>query len=122
MGGWILFFVFCIPAVIAWVRDHSSRTAITLLSIINAFLLEITSIVGLFAGIFLLLWSLIGRSKDKPEVKVVIEEKKPETTPSEPINKDSDSVDQLIKLAEMKDKGLLSEEEYEAAKQKVLNK
>ena len=117
---WLLYIVFLIPAIIAWVRDHSSRTAITILSILNAFLaIDFSSAIGLFLVLILLLWAIIGRSKEKPEVKVVVEEKKPEATPSEPIQ--TDSVKQLIKLAEMKDKGLLSEEEYEAAKQKVLN-
>ncbi len=143
---WLYILIFLIPAIIAWVRDLSSRTAITLFNI----LIGIMAIFGLgYFGMLiwfiLLLWSIIGRPKDKPEVKVIVENKEkkvPETKPSyrrlsvetakEADNKESetkpsesvkekDSVEQLIKLAEMKDKGLLSEEEYEVAKQKVLH-
>lgn len=113
---WFLYIVFLVPAIIAWIRDHSSRTAITILSILNAFLaIDFRNFIGIFLGLILLLWAIIGR---KHEGQKSVEEKNSKAAPSE----ESNNVDQLIKLAEMKDKGLLSEEEFESAKQKLFNK
>ena len=47
--------------------------------------------------------------------------KKDEQTPDEPANND-DSIEQLEKLAELKDKGVISEEEFEQKKADLLAK
>lgn len=146
MGAWILFLIFCIPAIIAWVRDHSSRTAITILSLLNALFLEVSSIFGLFFGLILLLWAIIGRSVQKPTV--VIEEKKAEekknddpslfaylkekkpdsvsvegelTSSPSPSLSNMSIAEELTKLAELKENGFLTAEEFEKTKQKLLN-
>lgn len=132
MGYLILMLVFCLPAIIAWVKNSASRTAITILSVLNALFLPVTGLFGPFLGLILLFWALIGRSYKGENDKTFVNaeqvgcKKESDATPEIgssqlEVSEDKTTVDQLIKLADMKDKGLLSEQEYEQAKRTVLN-
>lgn len=114
----ILFLIFCVPAVIAWRRNLSSRTAIVIFSILNALFAEFTSIWGLWVGVILLIWSLIGSTNEANNVTGIEQKDQPELPKEE--EEQSEFIKQLIKVAEMKEKGLLSNEEYELLKQEVL--
>lgn len=114
---YLLYLVFLLPAIIAWGRNSSSRTAITILSILNAFLaIDFRNALGIFFGLILLLWSIIGRTKERA---IIIDEKTFNKPTHESSNRD-ELLSNLSKLADMKEKGLLSEEEYEQAKKKIL--
>lgn len=115
---YLLYFVFLFPAIIAWIRNSSSRTAITILSILNAFLaIDFRNALGIFLGLILLLWAIIGRKKEK---SVIVEEKEKTNHKSTLVSSNRDELlSNLSRLADMKEKGLLSEEEYEQAKSRI---
>ncbi len=113
-----IFMMFMIPAVIAWNRNSSSRTALTICSMING-IIAVTMLSAIifciFIGFILTVWACIDR-KHEEKLGTVNADKTHNLS-----KKKEQAVDQLVKLAQMKEKGLLSEQEYEAAKQKVFN-
>ena len=107
----ILVFFYLIPSVIAFFKSHSSKIAILALNIFLGW-----TFLGWIAA---LVWSL----KNDPEKsqKIIAEAVVANTNEdnSEPIP--SSTAEELVKLAELKEKGILSEEEFQSAKSKVLN-
>lgn len=111
-----LFFLFMpalyfLPTFEAWKREQPNLTTIAL--------------VNIFLG-----WTLIGwvvsiamacSSKKPAQVEIVQAQYSSPTTTAQPIQSNS-TADELLKLASLKEKGLLTDEEFAAQKAKVLEK
>lgn len=109
-----LFFVFApalylLPTFEAWKREQPNLTTI--------------SLVNIFLG-----WTLIGwvvsiamacSSKKPAQVEIVHTQYTPAPSPSQAPR--STTADELLKLASLKEKGLLTDEEFAAQKAKVLD-
>lgn len=94
--GVLLIFVYFIPALVANNKQHPQASAITVLN--------------LFLGWTLLGWVIALVWACSKQEKVIIQNEKASLT------------DELVKLAELKDKGILTEEEFNAKKKQILEK
>lgn len=103
--------LYFLPTFEAWKREQPNLTTIAL--------------VNIFLG-----WTLIGwvvsiamacSSKKPARVEIVQTQYPSPTTTAQPIQSNS-TADELLKLASLKEKGLLTDEEFAAQKAKVLEK
>lgn len=90
--------VYFIPALVANNHQHPQTGAITILNLFLGW--------TLLGWVIALVWAC---SKQEPQ-KVVIQNEKASLT------------DELVKLAELKDKGILTEDEFNAKKKQILEK
>ena len=96
--GILLVLFYFIPAFVANEKNHPQASAITILNLFLGW--------TLLGWVIALVWAC---SKQEPQ-KVVIQNEKTSLT------------DELVKLAELKDKGILTEEEFNAKKKQILEK
>ncbi|MFD2163658.1 superinfection immunity protein [Paradesertivirga mongoliensis] len=93
-----LLLVYFVPTVMAW--GKRCQNSVLMLNLFLGW-----TIIG---WIIALIWSL---NKDAQPVKII----------NQPSPQKQTSVDQLTRLAELRDKGVLSQEEFEGQKNKILN-
>ena len=96
------FFAYCIPAFVAYGRQHTSAGAITVLNLFLGW-----SLVGWVAA---LVWACTNPGSPQSN---------PSSTPSSPPQRSSS--DEIKVLADLRDRGILTEEEFEAKKMAILS-
>ncbi len=97
--------VYFLPTIIADNRKHPNTTAI---GVFNFFL------GWTFLGwVLALVWSL---GNTKPKETIVVNSPENET-----VKETEDNLDQLLKLKKLLDEGVISQEEFDLKKQKLLN-
>jgi hypothetical protein len=95
-------FIYFIPVIIAGFRDHSNQSAIFFLNLFTGW-----TFIGWVACF---VWAFTNQEKPTTHIH----------NSSAPVSKNS-TVDELERLAALKEKGLLTEDEFYKEKQKILN-